>query len=305
MAGKKSQVFFVKIAIIFIFIIFFLTPRCGESINNASGVTDCYEAESIISIIGGLKAQPFWGIIGEKEVAIKISVIIPVYSEADIIADAIQSLEEINEGELAEIIVVDGHPGGTTIKHLTNPSVISLTSPKGRAVQMNMGARNATGEILLFLHADTILPPNGPRKIIEIMETGKYVGGAFNMGTVSKNLFLKHIYYTSYLRSRVTRIPYGDQAIFIRKDYFRKIGGYPDVPLLEDIKIMMKIKHNKDKIRIFKEKVITSSRRYEEEGMIYGWLRNHRIRILHHFGVSPERLAGLYPDTRRKKTKGF
>lgn len=240
-----------------------------------------------------------------KEAAVKISVVIPVYCEADIIGGAVQSLVDINEGELVEIIVVDGHPDGTTIKHITDPSVIALVSPKGRAVQMNMGARNASGDILLFLHADTVLPPGGPRKIIETMETGKYVAGAFNIGAGTKNLFLRHIYYTSYLRSRVTRIPYGDQAIFIRKDYFRKIGGYPEVPLLEDIRLMMKIRQNKDKIRILKEKVKTSSRRYEEEGMIYGWLRNHRIRILHHFGVSPERLVKLYPDIRRKKTKGF
>lgn len=242
---------------------------------------------------------------GKKEAVIKISVVIPVYSEADIIAAAIQSLVEINKGELAEIVVVDGHPDGTTIKNIYDPSVIALTSPKGRAVQMNMGARNASGDILLFLHADTALPCSGLREIVETMETGKYVAGAFNIGPGSKNLFLKHIYYTSYLRSRITRIPYGDQAIFVRKDYFQKIGGYPVVPLLEDVRLMVKIKQNKDKICILKEKVKTSSRRYEEEGMIYGWLRNHRIRILHHFGVSPERLAKLYPDTRRKKTKGF
>lgn len=169
---------------------------------------------------------------------------------------------------------------------------------------MNRGAEKATGDILLFLHADTLPPANGLQRIREVMTGGDYVGGAFNYVTKGKSLFMKHIYYTSYLRSCVSRIAYGDQAIFMRKDYFHKIGGYPEIPLLEDVALMQKIKKNKDKICILKEKVDTSARRYEEEGHIFGWLRNHRIRFLYHFGAPPEKLARLYPDTRRKKTKG-
>ena len=132
------------------------------------------------------------------------------------------------------------------------------------------------------------------------MESGKYVGGAFSYAIQSRHLFLRYIYYTSYLRSRISRIAYGDQAIFFRKDYFEKIGGYPEIAIMEDVALMKRIKKNKDRIYILKDGVITSTRRYETEGIIHGWLRNHRMRILYFFGVSPERLIKYYPDTREK-----
>ncbi len=241
----------------------------------------------------------------KRGIAIKISVVIPVFDEADIINTTIRSILEMKGTEPVEIIVVDGDSSGSTIDGIIHESVIRLISPKGKAVQMNKGASKASGDILLFLHADTFLPERGFQKIKAVMESGKYVAGAFSYAVESRNLFLRHIYYTSYLRSRMSRIAYGDQGFFIRKDYFEKISGYPEIPLLEDAALMKRIKENKDKICILKDGVKTSTRRYEEEGMIYGYLRNHIIRILYHFGVSSFRLAKLYPDTRRKKTRGF
>jgi len=240
----------------------------------------------------------------KKEVmTIKISVIIPVFNEEDRINAAVWSLEEIKGSNSVEIIVVDGDDSGSTINCINcikDTDIIKRTSKKGRAVQMNKGAEIASGEILLFLHADTMLPENGFEKIKEVIKKEKYVGGAFNHSTESMNLFLKHIYYTSYLRSRTSRIAYGDQAIFIRKDYFEKIGRYPEIPIMEDVELMKRIKQNKDNVCILKDKVKTSARRYEEEGMIYGWLRNHMVRILYHLGFPPERLIKFYPDIRRK-----
>jgi rSAM/selenodomain-associated transferase 2/rSAM/selenodomain-associated transferase 1 len=236
-----------------------------------------------------------------KNAAIKISVIIPVFKEEDRINDTIASLLKMKGNHSVEIIVVDGGPCGSTIQCIMEPTVILMTAEKGRAKQMNKGAAKAAGDILLFLHADTILPEKGFDKIISVMDTGKYVAGAFNYDIESRNLFLRFIYYTSYLRSKISRITYGDQGIFIRKDYFEKIGGYPEIPIMEEVELMKKIKKNKDKIYILKDGVKTSARRYEEEGIIYGWLRNHRMRILYFFGVSPGRLVKYYPDTRRKK----
>jgi rSAM/selenodomain-associated transferase 2/rSAM/selenodomain-associated transferase 1 len=233
--------------------------------------------------------------------AIKISVIIPVFKEEDRINATIDSLVKMKGNHSVEIIVVDGDPSGTTIQCINEPTVITMMAEKARAAQMNKGAAKAAGDILLFLHADTTLPENGFDKIISVMETGKYAAGAFNYDIDSRNLFLRFIYYTSYLRSKISRIAYGDQGIFILKDYFEKIGGYPEIPIMEEVELMKKIKKNKDKIYILKDGVKTSARRYEEEGIIYGWLRNHRMRILYFFGVSPERLVKYYPDTRRKK----
>ena len=231
----------------------------------------------------------------------KISVIIPVFKEEDRINATIGSLVKMKGDHSIEIIAVDGDPNGSTVQCINHPTVITMTTPKGRAMQMNKGAAKASGDILLFLHADTILPETGFDKIKAVMETGKYVAGAFNYDIDSANLFLRFIYYTSYLRSKTSRIAYGDQAIFIRRDYFEKIGGYPEIPIMEEVELMKKIKKNKDKIYILKDGVKTTASRYEEEGIIYGWLRNHRMRILYFFGVPPHRLVKYYPDTRSKK----
>jgi rSAM/selenodomain-associated transferase 2/rSAM/selenodomain-associated transferase 1 len=234
---------------------------------------------------------------------IDISVIIPVYNEANRINKTLDQLltHKNNGDEFPEIIVVDGDPKGSTINSITHNAIITLIAPKGRAAQMNRAAQIAKGDILLFLHADTSLPENGLIKIKQTIRPGKYVAGAFNYCTNSLNWFMKHIFYSSYLRSKITHIAYGDQAIFIRKDYFLKLGGYPEIPIMEDIELSKKIKQNKDKICILKDKVKTSTRRYDEEGQIFGWLRNHRIRIGHFLGMNPEKMVQWYPDTRREK----
>ncbi len=223
-----------------------------------------------------------------------------MFDEAAVINDTIGSLLELKSPHVAEIFVVDGNPAGSTVKQVTEPTVQCLVAPKGRARQMNAGAKKASGDILLFLHADTTLPHNGPDKIVETMKAGKYVAGAFNYAIQSRNLFIRHLYFTSALRSRISRIPYGDQAIFIRADYFHRLGGYPDIPIMEDIALMKLIKKNKDKIRILKEGVKTSTRRYEQEGILRRWLCNHKMRILYHFGVPAEKLLKYYPDVRGK-----
>ena len=123
---------------------------------------------------------------------------------------------------------------------------------------------------------------------------GKYVGGAFDLKIGSDRFIFKIIGNLASLRSRLTRIPYGDQAIFIRRDYFRTIGGYKDVPLMEDVELMQRIKRQGDKIFILKEKVITSPRRWEREGVLYCTLRNWIITILYFIGVSPDRLVKFY-----------
>lgn len=197
--------------------------------------------------------------------------------------------------------VQDDKYAGSTIACIEDKRVITLTAPKGRALQMNKGATSATGDVLLFLHADTILPGNGLQRICETMASGEYVGGAFSHNIRGRHWFIKHLFYTSYLRSRISRVPYGDQAIFVDRRYFERLGGYKEIPIMEDVELMKRIKQNKDKIRILEEGVRTSSRRYEEEGMVFGWLRNHKLRILYHFRVPPERLIKYYPDTRRKR----
>jgi rSAM/selenodomain-associated transferase 2 len=223
-----------------------------------------------------------------------MSVIIPVLGEYELINTRIEEVgcQEFY-GEF-EIIVVDGDPLGSTIKAVEDPRVICMTGPKGRGTQMNAGASVARGEILLFLHADTRLPPDALKKAAAVLEDERFVGGAFDLGIDSDRLILRYIAARARFRSHLNRIPYGDQAIFIKRDYFESIGGYKETPLMEDIDLMRRIKKDGRKIRILRERVATSPRRWETEGAIYTTLRNQALVSLYYLGVSPRTLARFY-----------
>ena len=222
------------------------------------------------------------------------SIIIPVLNEADRINAAIEDLYNNNAKENFEIIVVDGDEKANTIKAITENAVKTTKSPKGRGSQMNAGAAIARGEILIFLHADTQLPKMAMEKISRTLQTRKYVAGAFNLAIDSNRFFLKFIAARANFRCRLNRIPYGDQAIFIKKDYFDRIGRFREIPLMEDVDLMRRIKKSGDKIFILPDKVKTSSRRWETEGALYTTIRNQVLVSLYYLGVSPHKLANFY-----------
>jgi rSAM/selenodomain-associated transferase 2 len=222
------------------------------------------------------------------------SIIVPVLNEADQINPLIEHIHNQGFGPLYEVIVVDGDPQGGTVRIIQDKDVIAITSEKGRGRQMNAGAAAARGEILIFLHADTKLPDGALEKISRALEDQNYVGGAFDLKIDSDRLFLKYISARASLRSRWNRIPYGDQAIFIRKKYFDQIGGYKEIPLMEDVDLMRRIKKDGKQIVIFPDKVRTSARRWESEGALYTTLRNQILVRLFYLGVSPHRLAKYY-----------
>ena len=224
----------------------------------------------------------------------KFSIVIPVLDEADRINSLICNLRMQSSENFYEIIVVDGDPQRGTVKVIRDRKVISTTADQGRARQMNAGAAIASGEVLIFLHADTLLPPLSLNKISGILENEKYVGGAFNLGIDSDRLLLKYVAAHASMRSRINRIPYGDQAIFIRKSYFDKIGKFKEIPLMEDVDLMRRIKKRGDKIYIFRDQVMTSPRRWEKEGLIYTTIRNRILTSLYFLGVGPEKLAKYY-----------
>ena len=141
-----------------------------------------------------------------------------------------------------------------------------VLSPRGRGCQMNEGARHATGEILLFLHADTTLPPAGIERLVSAMDTGAFVGGAFDLAIDSEALSMKWIARAACIRSRLTRLPYGDQALFFEREHFRAMGGFRDIPIMEDVDLMRRIKKTAGRICILPEKVNTSPRRLGRRG---------------------------------------
>lgn len=231
----------------------------------------------------------------------KFSIIVPVLHEAERINDLIGHLRQLDPEKNSEIIVVDGAPEEDTLRVIRDDRVIKVCSGKGRGKQMNAGASAAKGDILVFLHADTELPMSALKRISAFINRNEFVGGAFDLGIKSDKMIFKVIGFLGSLRSRLNRIPYGDQAIFIRSDYFNEIGGYKDIPLMEDAELMRRIKKSGKKILIFHDRVMTSPRRWEEEGVTYCILRNWTLQILYFFGVSPHKLVNFYKNTYQKR----
>lgn len=223
-----------------------------------------------------------------------ISIIIPVLNEAGTINNLIAHLRGLHHTSGFEIIVVDGDVPGNTIKTIRDRGVITARAAKGRANQMNRGAALSSGQVLLFLHADTFLPANALNRIEAVMEDGRHEAGAFDLGINSNRWIFRITEWYVALRTRMTRIPFGDQAIFIRRGYFEKIGGYRDIPLMEDVELMKRIRKRGDSIRLIPDKVMSSSRRWEREGVLYATFRNWAFQILYALGMPPERLAKWY-----------
>jgi rSAM/selenodomain-associated transferase 2 len=222
-----------------------------------------------------------------------ISIILPVLNERGGINEAITLLRKLRPAP-HEIIIVDGDPEGGTIAALQDTGVIAAVSGTGRSRQMNYGASLASGSILLFLHADTLLPPDALAQVDAAMKEERYVAGAFDLGiNTNRRIFRITEKYVA-LRTRATRAPFGDQAIFIRRDYFDGIGGFSAIPLMEDVELMKRIRKRGDAIVIIPERVMTSARRWEEEGVLYGTIRNLALQLSFALGVPPERLVKWY-----------
>jgi len=222
------------------------------------------------------------------------SIIIPVLNEARTINSLIEHLHTLHSNGICEIIVVDGSPEQNTVRAIKYNDIIAISAPKGRGRQMNAGAAIARGDTLIFLHADTQLPHNALNSIDQFLEENKFVGGAFDLGIKSHKLSLKIIAFGANFRTHFTHIPYGDQAIFIRRDYFNKIGGYKDIPVMEDIELMHRIKRLGGKIRILSDRVVTSPRRWEKEGVVYCTLRNWALSLLFFLDIPSQKLEKFF-----------
>jgi len=225
---------------------------------------------------------------------VAVSVIVPVLNEAATINELITHVRRVSDIGDVELIVSDGDPQGGTLRAITDTGVIGVFSRRGRGAQMNAGAAVASGDILLFLHADTFLPAGAFGKINAAMKDGRYAGGAFDLGIDSQRRALKIVEGAASLRSRVTRIPYGDQAIFMRRDILNAMGGFKDIPIMEDVDLMRRLKRSGQNIVIIPRKVRTSPRRWEAEGVIYCTLRNWALVTFYMLGIRPDKLVRFY-----------
>ena len=178
------------------------------------------------------------------------------------------------------------------------PKVRVLPSERGRARQMNTGAQAATGRVLLFLHADVQLPKNAATWIARALASADVVGGAFRTWTISDSggWWPGPLLHLADLRSRYSSLPYGDQAIFVRADAFRAIGGFPDQPLMEDLELGRRLR-SVGRLVTVPARVQVSGRRFEARPFYYTLLVNV-FPLLYRLGVSPQRLAQLYGNPR-------
>ena len=225
----------------------------------------------------------------------KISIVTPVFNEPRIPLFLRDLKRKCGQSvwEQAEIIVVDGDPAGSTIELISDPAVKTGIAQKGRARQQNFGAKMAQGAVLLFLHADTRLPGNFTNLIRKTIHVG-FSGGAFDLQIDSPHPLLRFTSRIGSFRSRITGIPYGDQGIFITRSLFEKIGGFPDLPLMEDIALMLRIKKSRKAFTILPDKAVTSPRMWYKKGILYTMIRNPILALLYYLGVSPRILVRFY-----------
>ena len=225
---------------------------------------------------------------------LSISVIIPTLNEELTIGPALKSVLRL---EPDEIFVVDGGSLDTTREVADSMGVRVFSSERGRARQMNAGAQLARGAVLLFLHADTRLPDSALADIRAAMQNHRIAGGRFDLVLDSAGGMFKLIGFMISLRSRLSKIATGDQAIFVRRDVFATLGGYPDIPLMEDVALSRAIKRAGE-VACLKSRVITSARRWQTEGVWRTIFRMWALKSLYLAGVSPFRLKRFYGDAR-------
>lgn len=225
----------------------------------------------------------------------RFSIIIPVLHESELINTQVDSIHHLQGDGAYEIIVVDGSSTQDTLRVISDATVKKYFCEQGRGRQMNQGAAHASGDILVFLHVDTSLPQDALELIQKTLQDKQLVGGAFTLYIHSEKQLLRLTAALSTLRSQITRAPYGDQVIFLRKSFFEAIGGYKDIPLMEDVELMRRVKKMNGKIKILPTPVLTSDRRWNQEGLFYTTVRNSIIIFLYWCRVPAEKLAKMYP----------
>lgn len=220
-----------------------------------------------------------------------LSIIIPVLNEEDFIRKSLQSAKKLKPNE---IIVVDGGSFDKTREIAIEEGAVMIESPKGRGIQLNRGASVAKGDILLFLHADAHIADAESINIERFID--KFDGGFFRLKFDRPSISTSIVEFFANLRSRLFQLPYGDQAIFIKRDLFEKLGGFKEYPFLEDMDFVMRAR-KQVRLKYIPHPVLVSARRIRKDyplSPIIVSLRNVFIALLFLLGVSPYRLIRLY-----------
>lgn len=230
-----------------------------------------------------------------------IAVIIPIFNEQDTLPSLLNALSPLG---FEEIILVDGGSQDTTVE-VANAFLQTaphghcriIAGPKGRARQMNAGAAQATADLLLFLHADTQLPHNAKSLIEQAMKNSEHVGGRFDVRFPRDEGYAWMVSRMMNYRSRLSGICTGDQGIFVRRAVYESMGGFADIPLMEDIEFSQRLKR-KGTVVALQETVTTSFRRWEQQGPLRTILQMWVLRFLYWMGWSAHRLHRYYHHVR-------
>jgi len=228
----------------------------------------------------------------------RLSIIVPVLNEADGIAGFLQALAPLRS-QGVELILVDGGSSDGSLALALPWADAVIATAKGRAVQMNAGAAVASGEALLFLHADTWLPANAIEAIRSALEQGA-CWGRFDVCIEGRSAWLRVLSFFMNWRSRLTGIATGDQAIFVTRQAFHSVGAFPVIDLMEDIALSMALK-KLARPCCLSLRVRTSGRRWERNGLVRTMVLMWRLRLAYFLGADPNRLAHRYDPAAKSK----
>jgi rSAM/selenodomain-associated transferase 2 len=228
-----------------------------------------------------------------KEDGVSVSIVIPTWNEAPHIA---RTIRELRLQKPHEIIVVDGGSGDDTVRQAVTADRVLISEP-GRALQMNAGAAAASGDFLLFLHADCRLEAGAVQAIERALARPGIFAGCFAMCVETAGLGFRSIDACATARVRFTGVVYGDQGLFLRRDDFRRLGGFPPIRFMEDVFFSRRLA-TRGRIVVVNKKIYVSPRRWQKVGLLRQTLRNWTLTALALAGVSPDRLALYYPRVR-------
>ena len=231
---------------------------------------------------------------GSAEIIVmsKLSIIMPVLNEGEGIAAALDALAVLRALG-TEVMVVDGGSRDATIQRARLRADRVIAAPRGRGLQMNAGADKASGDVLLFLHTDTRLPADADHVVLNGLERSGRVWGRFDAEIEGQSPLLVVIAWLMNLRSRLTGIATGDQAMFVRRDAFQAAGGFAAIPLMEDIELCKRLRRVSRPLCL-RERVVTSGRRWEKDGVLNTVVLMWRLRLAYFLGADPKALARRY-----------
>lgn len=219
-----------------------------------------------------------------------VSIIIPALNEAAIIADSVAKARAAGP---REVIVADGGSSDSTLSLAETAGATVVECPTGRAVQQNAGARAATGDILLFLHADTYLTADGLRQIERALADASVACGAFRQVIEANGFLYRFMERGNAFRASCRGLPYGDQGIFVRRALFDEIGGFPELKLMEDLFLMKRLRRRTRPV-LLAGPLYVSARRWRRKGVIRQTVRNWSLLAAVRLGIHPDRLARFY-----------